>query len=103
MFESTFLSNLKPPLSVGAFDRATLLKPKGANQRETLLAVLLLGAMACGQASPSMPSREEITELVNKANEKTIAYENAVKSAKPHLDKINPQFVKDYLEAASTP
>lgn len=69
---------------------------------KTLLAVLLLGAIACGQASPSMPSREEISELVNKANEKTVAYEEAVWNAKPHLDKINPQFAKDYLEAGAT-
>jgi hypothetical protein len=49
-----------------------------------------------------MPSREEVLELVNKANEKTVAYEEAVNNAKPHFDKINPKFVVNYLEAAST-
>jgi len=68
----------------------------------TLLSVFLLGAIAVGQAAPSMPSREEVLELVNKANEKTVAYEEAVNNAKPHLDKINPKFVVNYLEAAST-
>jgi hypothetical protein len=69
---------------------------------KTLLAVLLLSAIACGQASPSMPSREEISELVNKANEKIAAYEEAVKNAKPYLDKINPKFAENYLAASST-
>jgi hypothetical protein len=47
--------------------------------------------MVFGQAAPSMPSREEVLELVNKANEKTVAYDEAFNNAKPHLDKINPK------------
>ena len=58
--------------------------------------------MVFGQAAPTMPSRDEVLELVNQANEKTVAYEEAVNNAKPHLDKINPKFVVNYLEAAST-
>jgi hypothetical protein len=69
---------------------------------KTLFAVFLLGGIAFGQATSSMPSREEILELVNKADEKTVAYEEAVKNAKPHLDKINPKFVENYLAASST-
>jgi len=69
---------------------------------KTLLTVLLLSVIAYGQAAPSMPSQEEISELVGKANEKTVAYEEAVKNAKPYLDKINPKFAENYLDAAST-
>lgn len=69
---------------------------------KTLLAVLLLGVISSAQTAPSMPSHEEISELVSKANEKTVAYEEAVKNAKPYLDKIDPKFAQNFLDAAST-
>lgn len=68
---------------------------------KALLTLLFLGASALAQTTPSMPSREEISELVSKASEKTAAYEEAVKNAKPYLDKIDPKFVENYLQAAS--
>jgi hypothetical protein len=49
-----------------------------------------------------MPSKEEVSELLNKANEKVAVFEKAVKLVKPHLDQANPKLVPNYLHAAST-
>lgn len=63
-------------------------------------ALLLFSLPAFGQSKPndalsSMPSKEEISELLSKANEKTIAFEQAVKAAKPFLDRIDPKLVSN--------
>jgi hypothetical protein len=71
-----------------------------------LISVLLLSVFVLGQNKPvdqgSMPSKEEVSELVAKADEKVSSFEEAVKNAKPHLDKINPKLVTNYLDGAST-
>ena len=73
---------------------------------KSLLVVLLFGAFAWAQDKPierpSMPSKEEVSELITKADEKVSAFEAAVKNAQPNLDKINPVLVTNYTEAAST-
>jgi hypothetical protein len=57
---------------------------------------------ALGQTATSMPSKAEISELLNKANEKISAFEEAVRRAKPYLDKVGPKLSVNYLDAAST-
>jgi hypothetical protein len=75
------------------------------------LAVLLfyaLSAVAFGQTKSTvskqieMPSESEVHELLSKANQKVVAFEEAVKAAKPQLDKIDPKLSANYLDAAST-
>jgi hypothetical protein len=50
----------------------------------------------------SMPSNEELSELLAKADEKVSTFEQAVRNAKPHLDKIDTKYARNYLDAAST-
>ncbi len=50
----------------------------------------------------NMPSDEEISELLAKADEKVSTFEKAVTSAKPHLDKFDTNQATNYLNAAST-
>jgi hypothetical protein len=73
---------------------------------KSLLAVLLFGVIAWGQEKPaeqpSMPSKEEMSELITKADEKVSGFEEAVRNAKPHLDRIDPKLVMNYMDAAST-
>lgn len=73
---------------------------------KTLVVVLLLSVFVWGQNKPvdqgSMPSKEEVSELVAKADEKVSSFEEAVKHARPYLDKINPKFATNYLDGAST-
>jgi hypothetical protein len=74
------------------------------------LAVITLLGLGCSAAfaqdkpidQTKMPSKEEISELVTKADEKVSSFEDAVKHAKPYLDKINPKFAPNYLDGAST-
>jgi hypothetical protein len=72
---------------------------------KTLVVVLLFSVFVWGQDKPadqtSMPSNEEISELIAKADEKVSSFEEAVKNAKPYLDKINPKLVTNYLDGAS--
>ena len=49
-----------------------------------------------------MPSKEEITELLNKADEKVSSFEEAMKNAKPYLDKIDTKAATTDLDAAAT-
>jgi hypothetical protein len=71
---------------------------------KTLIVVLLFSVAVWGQDKPadqtSMPSTEEISELISKADEKVSSFEEAVKNAKPYLDKINPKLVTNYLDGA---
>lgn len=48
-----------------------------------------------------MPSKDEILELLGKADQKISGFENAVKSVKPNLDKADPKLSAMYLNAAS--
>jgi hypothetical protein len=72
---------------------------------KTLVVLLLFSVAVWAQDKPadqtSMPSNEEISELIAKADEKVSSFEAAVKNAKPYLDKINPKLVKNYLDGAS--
>src|ERR1035441_5345871 len=83
-----------------------LLSAIGRSVMKALVVVLLLSVFVGGQNKPvdqgSMPSKEEISELVAKADEKVSSFEEAVKHAKPYLDKINPKFAANYLDGAST-
>ena len=73
-----------------------------------LFIVLLLFCLAASAQSKStdnlssMPSKEEISELLNKADEKTTAFEQAVRNAKSYLDRIDPKLAANYLDGAST-
>ena len=73
-----------------------------------LLAVLILAVASAAQTTPastqpiSMPSNAEIGELLSKADQKVTGFEEAVKLAKPHLDKTNPRLSSNYLDAAAT-
>jgi hypothetical protein len=54
-----------------------------------------------GQSDLSMPSKSEIFELVDKADQKVSAFEVAVKSTKPYLDAIDVSLAKTSLEGAA--
>ena len=70
-----------------------------------LVVVLLLSVFVLGQNKSvdqgSMPSKEEVSELIAKADEKVSSFEDAVKNAKPYLDRVNPKLVTNYLDGAS--
>ena len=69
------------------------------------IAVFFMAAVAFGRTKPTdqpaMPSKEEISDLLKKADEKVSGFEKAVKNAKPYLDKIDPKFATTYLDASS--
>lgn len=73
-----------------------------------LFAVLVLAVTSAAQTVPassqqiSMPSNAEIGELLSKADQKVTGFEEAVKLAKPHLDKMNSRLSSNYLDAAAT-
>jgi len=61
-----------------------------------------LGARPSRLNSPACPRKRKLSELVTKADEKVSGFEEAVKNAKPHLDRINPKLTTNYMDAAST-
>ena len=67
-----------------------------------LLLFALAGRVALGQTDVSMPSRSEIFELIDKADQKISDFEGALKTAKPALDAIDAKLSKNYLDGAST-
>lgn len=67
----------------------------------TLLLAVFAGA-ALGQSGSSLPSKDEIFELLDKADQKISAFENAVKSSRPKLDEIDRKLSGNYLDATST-
>lgn len=83
-----------------------------------LLAMLLFATAAMGQSNPAnqgkaapqkngsqlrdIPSEEEVSELLAKADQKVSVFEAAVQAAKSRLDSINPRYAANYLDAAST-
>ncbi len=74
-------------------------KPRGwqtANQGSTTSKDTIL------ELQRSMPSEREFSELLSKADEKISVFEAAVKNAKASLDKINPKYSANYLDAAAT-
>ena len=73
--------------------------------RKRLTGILLfasVGGIALGQADLSMPSKSEIFELVDKADQKVSGFEAAVKNAKAALDAIDVKLSKNYMNGAST-
>lgn len=73
-----------------------------------LAAVLLVGLPCFAQdKSPdamraSMPSKQEISELLSKAEEKISGFEQAMKTVKPTLEGIDSSLMPKALDAAST-
>jgi hypothetical protein len=57
---------------------------------------------ALTEAREGMPSKEEIAEVLAKADEKVSSFEAAIKAAKPRLDQLNPDYAKNDLEGAAT-
>jgi hypothetical protein len=57
---------------------------------------------AISEVQRSMPSEKEFSELLTKADEKVVAFEAAVKNAKPYLDRIDTKYATNYLGAAAT-
>ena len=62
----------------------------------------VFAASAFAQTETNPPSGAELSELVSKADQKISGFESAVKSAKPHLDKIDSKLFVNYSDAAST-
>jgi hypothetical protein len=60
-----------------------------------------IGGIALGQTDLSMPSKSEIFELVDKADQNVSGFEAAVKNAKPALDAIDTKLAKGCLDGAS--
>jgi hypothetical protein len=54
------------------------------------------------EAQANMPSTQEMLEILAKADEKVSSFEVAIKMAKPRLDKLNPDYAKNYLDGAAT-
>ena len=52
-------------------------------------------------AQVSLPSKEEISELASRAGQKVSGFEEALRNARPSLDKIDPNLPKTYQDAAS--
>jgi len=70
--------------------------------RCAVMASTVFSVLALGQSKSSLPSKDEIFELLSKANEKISGFEEAVRTVRPVLDKIDPKLSKNYLDAAST-
>jgi hypothetical protein len=64
--------------------------------------LLVFAAAAVGQTGTSMPSKDEILELLNKADEKVSGFETAMKIARPDLDKADPKLSTNDLNGAAT-
>jgi hypothetical protein len=73
-------------------------------RRRGLPALLLLSisvVRAFSQTGMSMPSNDEILELLAKAEQKVSGFENAVKGVRPDLDKADPELSKKYVDAGA--
>ena len=53
-------------------------------------------------AQNSMPSKEELGELLSKASQKITGFQEAVLSAKTYLDQQDPKLVPNYMDTAKT-
>ena len=82
------LDRVSPPVATGQSDNPN---QGGKPSKEEL-----------SKLKANMPSDEEISELLAKADEKVSTFEKAVTSAKPHLDKFDTNQATNYLNAAST-
>jgi hypothetical protein len=72
--------------------------------RVIVLAAALISGVGpvLGQNAGSLPSKDEIFELLSKADEKVVAFQDAVKLVQPDLDTSDPKLSKKYLNAAAT-
>jgi hypothetical protein len=86
---------------VNSDSRVSLVCPIGRQVLRAVSSVLIFATVAFGQPGTSAPSKDEILELMNKADEKVSGFEKAVKSVQPSLDKIDPNLSATYLNAAS--
>src|ERR1017187_10484047 len=66
-----------------------------------LLLLSVSAVPAFCQTGTSIPSNDEILELVAKAEQKVSGFENAVKSVKPDLDKVDPKLSTTYADAGA--
>jgi len=55
-----------------------------------------------GQNADTLPSKDEILELLTKADEKVAVFQDTVKGIQPDLDKVKPKLAENYLDAART-
>ena len=53
-------------------------------------------------AQNSMPSNEELAELLSNASQKITSFQEAVQGAKPYLDQQDPKLVSNYMDTAKT-
>jgi hypothetical protein len=68
-----------------------------------LAAILVLFPLLCAaqQTKATAPSKEEVSELLAKADEKVTAFEEALKQVRPDLEEQQPEMFKNYLNAAA--
>jgi hypothetical protein len=75
---------------------------------KALVVVLLTAILATAQSKREpaqqiqIPSQAEMNELLSKTVQKVTAFQDAVNTAKPMLDKIDPKLSVNYLDAAAT-
>jgi len=67
-----------------------------------LLLLTVSALVAQDQTKADIPSKAEIVELLDKADQKISAYEDAVKAAKPVLEEIGQGSITNPMEGAST-
>src|ERR1035438_1293914 len=64
--------------------------------------VFFVSVRAFSQTGTSIPSNDEIFELLAKAEQKVFGFENAVNGVKPVLDKADPKLSTMYKDAGAT-
>ncbi|HLN04250.1 MAG TPA: hypothetical protein VK335_33495 [Bryobacteraceae bacterium] len=66
-----------------------------------ILVFFVSAVRAFSQTGTSIPSNDEIFELLAKAEQKVSGFENAVKGVKPDLDKADPKLSTMYKDAGA--
>ena len=79
----------------------------GANEelgmKRALQLILLIAGACYGQSRlQGMPSNEEISELIDKAEQKVAGFEQAIKAVQPPLDPISAGYGKSVLGTSAT-
>ena len=64
--------------------------------------LLVFAGVVLGQTETSIPSKDEVFGLLDKADQKISAFEDVVKSSRPKLDEIDRRLATNYLDATST-
>ena len=70
--------------------------------KKILLALAVLFSPLALFAQNSMPSNEELAELLSKASQKITSFQEAVQGAKPFLDQQDPKLASNYMDTAKT-